>query len=167
MFEAAVDAHEMTPVDERSPMRIITGPFLPDAEYDALTSRAARYSDLTIERTVPTLRPHLETAAVSISQCGYNTALDLLQTHVPALVVPFAQGRADEQRARAARLEALGALRTLDPIALTGDRLVREIAATRVFVPQPISVDMNGAMETCRAIAGLCARAAADRRVQV
>jgi hypothetical protein len=65
------------------------------------------------------------------------------------------------------RLEALGALRTLDLIALTGDRLVREIAATRVFVPQPISVDMNGAMETCRAVVGLCARAAAERRVQV
>jgi predicted glycosyltransferase len=167
LFEAALNAHEMTPVDERSPMRIITGPFLPDDEYDALTSRAARYSDLTIERTVPTLRPHLETAAVSLSQCGYNTALDLLQTHVPALVVPCAQGRTDEQRARAARLEALGALRMLDPIELAGDRLVREIATTRLFVPQPISVDMNGAMETCRAVVGLCARAAAERRVRV
>jgi predicted glycosyltransferase len=166
LFEAAVDAHEMTPVAERVPMHIVTGPFLSEPEYDALTSRGARYSDLTIERSVPTLRPYLETAAVSISQCGYNTALDLLQTHVPALVVPFAEGRESEQRARAARLEALGALRALDSTALTGERLRREIAATRAFVPQPISLDMNGATETRRAIAGLCVRAPVERHVQ-
>jgi len=155
LFEAAVDAHAMTPAAERFPMRIVTGPFLPDTEYDALTIRAAAFNDLLVERSVPTLRPLLEMAAVSVSQCGYNTALDLLQTRVPALVVPFAEGREDEQRARALRLQALGALRVLEPSALTGTSLAAEIATTRAFTPATVALDMNGAAETRRAIVRL------------
>jgi predicted glycosyltransferase len=155
LFEAAVEAHALTPPAGRLPMRIVTGPFLPDAEYSALTARAAAFGDLLVERSVPTLRPLLEMAAVSVSQCGYNTALDLLQTRVPALVVPFAEGREDEQRARAIRLQALGALRVLDSAALTGARLAAEIAVTRAFTPSPIDFDMDGAAETRRAVTRL------------
>jgi predicted glycosyltransferase len=168
LFGAALDAHEMTPASQRLPMRIVTGPFLPDAEYDALASRAAAFPDLTIERSVPTLRPYLEMAAVSVSQCGYNTALDLLQTRVPALVVPFAEGREDEQRARATRLEILRTLRVLDSTAVNGARLVHEIAATRAFQPRPLALEMDGAAEARRAITSLlAARAAAAPRVHV
>ena len=155
LFEASIEAHSLTPPAERLPMRIVTGPFLSDAEYGELTTRAEAFGDLLVERSVPTLRPLLEMAAVSVSQCGYNTALDLLQTRVPALVVPFAEGREDEQRARAVRLQALGALRVLDPAALTGARLAAEIAATRAFTPAPIALDMDGAAETRRAITRL------------
>ena len=166
LFRAAIDAHGSSPAAERLPMRIVAGPFLPEHEYDALMSQAAGFADVTIERSVPTLRPLLGAAALSISQCGYNTALELLQTGVPALVVPFAEGREDEQRARAARLEALGALRMLDPGALTGARLAREISATRAFSPQPLAVSMDGARETLRVVSRLSEfRAGADAGV--
>ncbi len=104
---------------------------------------------------MPALGPLLRSAALSISQCGYNTALDLLQARVPALVVPFAEGREDEQRARAGRLQALGALRVLDSDVLTGSRLAIEIAATRAFAPAPIALDLDGADETLRVITRL------------
>jgi predicted glycosyltransferase len=54
-------------------------------------------------------------SAVSVSQGGYNTTMDILGCTTPAVVVPYGEGREDEQAARAQRLERLGALRVLDP----------------------------------------------------
>ena len=152
LFRAAVEAHLLCGAAERLPMRIVTGPFLPGDEYAALEWRASNCGDLTIDRSVPSLRPILESSRLSVSQCGYNTALDLLQAGLPALVVPFAEGREDEQRVRARRLEALGAVRVLDPDELTGPRLADELMATRSFTWVSIALDLGGARETLRIV---------------
>ena len=39
---------------------------------------------------MPDLAAEMRAAAVSLSQCGYNTALDIIVAQVPALVVPYA-----------------------------------------------------------------------------
>ena len=70
---------------------------------------AARPPGLELVRTVPDLGAELRAAAASVSQCGYNTALELLRSRVPALVVPYATPEEDEQRRRARRLARLGA----------------------------------------------------------
>ena len=71
-----------------------------------------------------------------MSQCGYNTALDLLRARVPALVVPFAEGREDEQTRRAARLERCGALRVLPPERLEpASARARDPGAARLPAP--------------------------------
>jgi len=155
LFRAAVDAQKLTPRSEREPMRIVTGPFLPDEEFADLIARAAGETDIAVERSVPSLRPLLASAAVSISQCGYNTALELLQLRVPALVVPFADGREDEQRARARRLAALNAVRVLDPDDLCAERLAEAIGAMREFRPEPLMLDIDGARATRDAIEAL------------
>jgi predicted glycosyltransferase len=166
LFQAAIEAHVLHPPADRLPMRIISGPFLPADQYDALRSQAAASPDITIERSVPALGPVLEAAALSISQCGYNTALDVLQTGVAGLVVPFAEGREDEQRARASRLAALGALRVLDPDDLTPPRLAQEIVAMRSFKPTTIALAADGASETLRIATALWeSRARGDRPV--
>jgi predicted glycosyltransferase len=46
----------------------------------------------------------LNHADVSVSMCGYNTALDVLQTGVSAVFVPFDAGGEVEQLLRAAAL---------------------------------------------------------------
>jgi predicted glycosyltransferase len=155
LFRAAVDAHLSMPARGRVPMRIVTGPFLPDAEFADLVGRAGRCADLVIDRSLPSLRPLLARAAISVSQCGYNTALELVQLQVPALVVPFAEGREDEQRARARRLAALGAVRVLDPDALTAASLAEMLDAMRDFVPAPLSLDTDGANVTVQVISAL------------
>jgi len=40
-------------------------------------------------------------AAASVSLCGYNTALDILQAGTPAVFVPFDDGSEVEQGLRA------------------------------------------------------------------
>ena len=154
LFRAAVDAQKLTR-SERAPMRIVTGPFLPDEEFTDLIARVEGETDIAVERSVPSLRPLLAGAAVSISQCGYNTALELLQLRVPALVVPFADGREDEQRARARRLAALNSVRVLDPDDLCAERLAEAMRAMREFRPEPLRLDIDGARATRDAIEAL------------
>ena len=71
--------------------------------------------------------PSSATPPASVSQCGYNTALEVVRAGVPALVVPYATPEEDEQRRRARRLARLGAVRMLDPERLDPATLAREI----------------------------------------
>jgi predicted glycosyltransferase len=92
-----------------------------------------------------------------VSQCGYNTALDIVASGVPALVVPFAEGREDEQMNRARRLEALQLLRLLPPPSLDGARLALEIQTTLGFAPEPAGLELDGAAKTAHIMRGLLA----------
>jgi predicted glycosyltransferase len=93
---------------------------------------------------VPDLGAELRCAEVSVSQCGYNTALDVLQARVPALVVPYAAPGEDEQRRRAQGLAALGAVRVLDPDDLSGAALAAEVGALLGTRPPEAGLDLDG-----------------------
>lgn len=93
---------------------------------------AARLSDLpwhllTIERdnlpSAPNLRVEaprldysrlLDGAKVSISLCGYNTAMDLAQCETPALLVPMVAGGEREQHIRATHLSRYPGIKLLE-----------------------------------------------------
>ncbi|WP_170790321.1 glycosyltransferase family protein [Ruegeria lacuscaerulensis] len=72
--------------------------------------RIAQLSDLvgianvTVEPVRPDFRQMLRHAAASVSMCGYNTALDILQAATPAVFVPFDDGNEVEQTLRAQSL---------------------------------------------------------------
>ena len=91
---------------------------------------------------------------LSISQCGYNTALDIVRAGVPALVVPFADGGETEQTDRARRLEALGALRVLPAGRLNAMTLAASIEETLTFEPARLALDLDGANGTARLVTG-------------
>jgi predicted glycosyltransferase len=129
-------------------MRLIAGPFLPDADREELAAAAATVPGATLVPSVPALGPELDGAAASVSQCGYNTALELIQARIPALVVPYATAQEDEQRRRARRLARLGALRVLEPEALGPEPLARAILALDGFAPAPATLDVDGARTT-------------------
>jgi predicted glycosyltransferase len=129
------------------PMRLIGGPFCPAAEWRALTRAAGDGVELV--RTAPDFGAELREAAASLSQCGYNTALEVLRAGVPALVVPYATAEEDEQRRRARRLARLGALRVLDPARLEPRTLARELELLLEFEPARPRLDLDGARRTC------------------
>jgi predicted glycosyltransferase len=155
LLEAAMDAHEL--LARARPMRLIAGPLLPQEDWAPLAARARHLERLELVRSVPGLGPELRAAAGSVSQCGYNTALELLRSGVPALVVPFAEAGEDEQTRRARRLEALGAVRVLEPGRLTAGRIATELRALAGFVPRPVRLDTDGAA---------CSAASLHRRVE-
>ena len=102
----------------------------------------------------------LSGCALSISQAGYNTVLDLVQAGRPALVVPFDAGNETEQALRATALERGGVARVVT-LAQGPDRLAAAIEGRLAQgSPPPLEVDLDGAAGTVAAIARLLANRA-------
>jgi predicted glycosyltransferase len=161
LMRAAVEAHRLELAEAGIDLRLLAGPFLPEDEWRALREAARGRQGLDVRRSVPDLRAELATAAGSVSQCGYNTVLDVLHAGVPALVVPFGQGGEDEQGRRAERLERLGALRVLEAERADGATLAAEIRRLLDFRPAPVELSFDGARMTTLLVGNLLARAAA------
>ncbi|PKD38197.1 glycosyl transferase [Methylomonas sp. Kb3] len=155
LFQAAVQAHVINWALEKLPMTIVAGPFLPEADWQELSAQAQGLEGLTLLRSVPAMQPLLEAHSLSVSQCGYNTVMDILESGTPALVVPFVRGQEDEQIQRAQKLAELGLVEMLNPSELTGQRLAERILQLRDFSPNPAGLDLAGADTTVRLIQDL------------
>jgi len=153
LLHAALAARPLLPAELQ--LEIVAGPFLPEEAWRALEEAARGLRGVQLHRIVPELGPLLRAASASVSQCGYNTALELLRAGVPALVVPFSADGEDEQERRAARLARAGAVRLLDPELLEPERLAAEIRALLRFRPQPLDLDFSGASTSASLVADL------------
>ncbi len=144
LFRAAVEAHPRISSELGLRTVIVTGPFLPEDVVEELT-RAAEVTDgLEVVRYLPELRTEMAASAVSVSQVGYNTTMDILGSATPAVVVPYADGPEDEQAERARRLERLGALRVVDPPRLSGVTLADAVRDALRWVPLAVPLDLDG-----------------------
>jgi predicted glycosyltransferase len=157
LFQTAIKAHQLLR-GEGVEMRIIAGPFLPEPSWQSLRVAAHGQSGLHLIRSVTDLYEEMRSAAVSVSQCGYNTSLDILQSAVPALVVPFAEKSEDEQMQRAIRLEQLGAVCVLDPQQLNAERLAGELRKLIHFQPKAMTLNLNGVRNSGQILDGLLQR---------
>ena len=155
LLRVALDALSHFENDPEVEMKIIAGPFFPDEAWNALRIAARGKPHLSVVRHVSNLCEELEGAAVSISQSGYNTCLDILRAGVPALLVPFARGNENEQEKRALRLERLGAAKVLNQENLSAADLanaIREAMNLKMSKPQ---LDLNGAERAAQIIESL------------
>ncbi len=160
LLGTAVAAHQLRLAGQGVALRALAGPFLAADAWRALRAMAARSRGVEVRRTVPDLAAELATAAASVSQCGYNTTLDIMRSRVPALVVPFAQGREDEQTRRAARLAELGAVRVLPEPRLDPVTLAAELDELLDFRPADAGLDLAGTAASARILRSLTSRAA-------
>jgi predicted glycosyltransferase len=147
----------------------VAGPYLSDAEREALAAKALRLPHagrpaVVVEGHRPALGAHLAGAALSVSQAGYNTVLDLLAHRVRALVVPY-EGSGDEQPLRARLLAERGLLAILPEAELTPARLAAAMDATltRPDFPAAATVDLGGARRSVAILAELAAGVRAAR----
>jgi predicted glycosyltransferase len=149
LFRAALAARALRP---GLALRIVAGPFLPEAHWQALQQSARGTPGVELVRQVPDMVAEMRRARASISQCGYNSALDIVVSGVPALVVPYATSTENEQSERAVRLAGLGALRHMNPESLTGPQLAAQIDALLAFRPCAAALDLTGAAHTARTL---------------
>jgi predicted glycosyltransferase len=147
LFRAAVEAHPRARALGLSTL-IVTGPFLPEPVVEELTSRAEATPGLEVLRYVPDLAGEIAASAVSVSQVGYNTTMDLLGCSTPAVVVPYVEGREDEQAERARRLERLGAVRVVEAARLSGDDLAHAVRDALDWTPLAVPLDLDGRTRT-------------------
>lgn len=145
LFRAAIDAQPQLWNSDGLRMTLIAGPFLPEEEWRDLQLRAVGCPGLQLLRSVPDLYDELADAAFSVSQCGYNTAMEILGSGVPALVVPYFEGNENEQMNRARRLEDLDSLRVLHPDQLDGENLAQSIRTLLTFRPAANALSLDGA----------------------
>jgi predicted glycosyltransferase len=97
-------------------------------------------------------------ARLSVSQAGYNTAVDLLGARARAVLVPFADGRENEQSLRAAAFAARGLALCLDEAELTPDMLAKAIDRA-ADAPRPThDIRLDGAAHSAALLLGWCRR---------
>ena len=153
---AALEARAMTPLADNV-WRLITGPNLPDTDFERL--RAAADERTMVERFRQDFPARLKLAALSISQAGYNTTMDIVAAGARAVVVPYETASETEQRLRAELLAAKGLLTVLPVDALSPARLATAVAdALARPAATARSVDLSGAATTARLVNELAAR---------
>jgi predicted glycosyltransferase len=152
LLRAALASRPATSLAE-APWRLIAGPNLPAAEFAGLQSSAP--AGVTVERFRSDFPALLARSRLSLSQAGYNTVMDILSVGARALVLPFAEGAESEQSLRARLLAERGLLSLMEP-PIEPARLAAAIeAALPRPRPQPGAVDLDGAAETARQLAGM------------
>lgn len=158
LLSSAIEAHALLSEAEPLTMKIVAGPFLPEAQWKDLCVAIDGRRGVTLVHSVPDLYSELSQARASISQCGYNTAMEIVQAQIPALVVPFADGGEDEQLKRAQRLQSLGAVRVLEQTDMTPQRLAEEMRKLIEFQPRTAHLDFDGACRSTEILYDLLER---------
>ena len=152
LLGAAIRARPLTALRDRT-WRILAGDNLPDADFRGLARLAAGESGLEIERSRPDFTTLLANCALSVSQAGYNTLMEIVCTGTRAVVVPFARGQETEQTLRARCFAGRGLLEMVDESALTPETLAEAIdLAARKPRPSPGSINLDGAQRSAASI---------------
>lgn len=159
LFEAAAGAAALAP-DLGWRLLVGGGP----ARVERLRAQLAAGRDqapprLIVEPARPDYRALLRRAACSVSQIGYNTALDLVAERPPAVLVPFEEGGETEQRLRAEALGARAGAVVLTEAGLDAAALaaaVRKAIARGPLRPPPLN--LGGAAHSVRVIEGAASR---------
>ena len=153
LYRACLNAAPAIRAQTNLAMLIVAGPFLDEAEWRALEAETGS-RNVKAMRWSPDVFTLLHESEMSISQCGYNTVLDLLQSGVKSLVVPFVRTGEDEQTERARRLEALGLVTVLEPAQLTPAALTNAVVRLNheTCPRERASLDLGGAAKTVRLI---------------
>ena len=147
IYETAIEASRLLP-DRR--WRLLIGGSDSQIEVTRLKALATG-SATVIEPNRPDFRELLSGALCSVSMCGYNTAIDLLLTGTPGVLVPFDAGGEQEQTLRARSLSKRSAYTLLLADDMTPESLCS--AVEQASVAGRFTIDknqFNGALETVR-----------------
>ncbi|WP_170416961.1 glycosyltransferase family protein [Ruegeria atlantica] len=138
IFRAAIEAARKMP---NRHWRLLVGGQDAKARIEELRKRVGD-APVTVEPVRPDFRQMLPHAAASVSMCGYNTALDILQTGTPAVFIPFDDGNEVEQSLRARTLAEMPAIEVIPSKTMNGDLLAEAVG--RVISSGPRSVSDQG-----------------------
>lgn len=155
LLEAAIRAKPLTSLRDRT-WRVLAGDNLPGAEFRALAKLVAGGTGIELERSRPDFTTLLANCALSVSQAGYNTLMEIVSAGARAVVVPFAGGHETEQTLRARCFAGRGLLELVDQSALTPETLAAAIdLAARKPRPSPGAINLDGAQRSAASIVRL------------
>ncbi len=150
LLSAAMQARALTNAKDRT-WRLLAGPNLPPGAFEELSAR--KPDGVVLEPNRRDFPDLLASSALSVSQAGYNTVVDVLRCGCPAVLVPYAARGETEQLTRARRMEELGLARVVEPDALSPETLARAIdAALAGRRPKPVPLDVSGAEKSAESV---------------
>jgi predicted glycosyltransferase len=136
LVDAALAARALSAARDL-PWRLVLGPQYPEPEASRLLASAG--PGLAVERFRPDLATLFGRCALSISQAGYNTVLELVSAGARAVVVPFSAGAESEQGARAR---------------LFAERGLVTVVAEGMLAPETLAAAIDGALARARPVPG-------------
>ena len=129
--------------------RLLVSQAIPAADFKQLQAMAG--DGITVERNRPDFSELIKRARLSISQAGYNTMTDLLNSDTAAVVIPYAEADEKEQSLRAHALQARGRVIALSQDELAAASLAEAIDAA-LAQNTGLAVNLNGATNSARMI---------------
>jgi predicted glycosyltransferase len=157
---AAAAARPLTSLADRT-WRFLAGPNCPDDAFAHLAASAG--PGAIVERFRDDFPARLGVAALSISQAGYNTAMEVLRAGVPAVFVPYETQGETEQRLRAEILARRDLVSLVPAAELAPERLAAGVAEALARPRRkPGGIHFAGAANAAEFIAGLAERRGAS-----
>ena len=151
LLAAALAARPLTKAASTASWRLLAGSGLPATDFERL--RAAAPAGIVVERARSDFRQLLANARLSVSQAGYNTVMEILAAHVPAVLVPFAGNGQTEQPLRAELLRARGRVEVIPESALAPQGLAAAIDRALAAPVADVALKRDGARESARLLA--------------
>ncbi len=152
LLRATIPAfREYQRTEPNSHLQIFTGPYCSKDDYEFIDNQAQ--SNITVNRFTENFPDWLTAADLSISMAGYNTCMNLLQTGIPALVLPFEQNW--EQTLRVQKIGTKAPITCLTSEDLSPQNLSQLITAQLRLSKTRSSIDLNGAITSCSIIDNL------------
>jgi predicted glycosyltransferase len=141
ILTAAIEAKPLSILKDLQ-WRILVSPSIDESHLDALKRLAGE--NIIIERNRPDFSELVKRARLSISQAGYNTITDILNSTTAAVVIPYAEADEIEQTMRAQKLHRCGRLVMLPQNELSAENLASAIEQADRQNPS-LEVNLNGA----------------------
>ncbi|MBL4692061.1 MAG: glycosyl transferase [Magnetovibrio sp.] len=150
LFKTALQARALSKHAHKT-WRLITGPNYEVEAFKALVQKAPR--GVIVERFRTDLPHMFNNCALSISQGGYNTLMDVLRAKTAAVVVPYQDGSESEQRHRADLLAERNMITVVIARNVTAKILAQAIDSAQRPCDGIHKIDFDGAEASARLIA--------------
>lgn len=135
-------------------MVIFAGVFMKDAEYDAIEEMCTE-DFFYLSKFTNDFLQWMQGAELSISQAGYNTCMNVLETGVKAILVPIPAKTDLDQAPRAEKLSELGIADMIRSEELTLERMANAILERLESPRMKHNILLNGAERTEQLLSSL------------
>lgn len=153
LFRAAMAARPLTRLSDAT-WRILAGHALPEGDYRAIEEAAP--AGIIVERARPDFLTLLSNCAVSVSQGGYNTVMEVMAAGARGVIVPYAGGLETEQTLRAQLLSERAGLLTMPEADVSAATVARAVDAALDRPPAGLgALDTGGAAASARLLVQL------------
>lgn len=128
------------------PWRLLVSPAISEGQFMALKASAGE--GIILQRNRTDFTGLVQRARLSISQAGYNTITDILQSNTAACVIPYAEADEVEQTIRARRLQDKGRLVMLEESQLSPATLAAAMQQAARLTPAMSPPKLDGARQS-------------------